>query len=190
MDIRIVDGRLTKDAEVRLNKTNGTKFLSFTIANNGFAKGVQTTTYFNIISYNEFDISRAESLTKGKLVVVSGRPNESITKKDDNTYLNRSIMAHNIESGTPNQVKEATTVTTTVQNDSLGATTPQVKVTTPYVATCEIPPVAVPVVSQPSVTVPSVNTHVTTNQPESSGAFQASVGNPTMPNVNVDDLPF
>lgn len=186
MDIRIVDGRLTKDAEVRLNKTNGTKFLSFTIANNGFAKGVQTTTYFNIISYNEFDINRAESLTKGKLVVVSGRPNESITKKDDNTYLNRSIMAYNIESGTPNQVKDTTNVATTAQNDSLSVHTPQVKVATPYVATCEIPPVAAPVVSHPSVT--PVNTHVTTNQHVSGGAFQASVGNHTMPYV--DDLPF
>lgn len=181
MDIRIVDGRLTKDAEVRLNKTNGTKFLSFTIANNGFAKGVQTTTYFNIISYNEFDINRAETLTKGKLVVVSGRPNESITVKENNTYLNRSIMAYNIESGTPNQLKESST--TTQAEIASAVATPQVKVTAPYVPTCEVPPVATPVVTAPVVSAPAVAVAPV------SGPYQAIVDN-TMPKVDVDDLPF
>ena len=109
MDIRIVDGRLTKDAEVRVNKTNNKKFLTFTIANNGYAKGEQTTTYFNVVSYNEFDVNRIESLTKGKLVVVTGKPNEVMTIKDNKTYLNRNIMAHNIEMGTPSRDNTSTT---------------------------------------------------------------------------------
>lgn len=173
MDIRIVDGRLTKDAEVKLNKTNGTKFLSFTIANNGFAKGMQTTTYFNVISYNEFDINRVESLTKGKLVVVSGRPNETISVKENNTYLNHSIMAHNIESGTPNQMRDnANSQTTTVQERQ------NVKPPIPTAPQAEIPAVATPVVTAPTVASTPV-----------SGPYQAIVDN-TMPKVDVDDLPF
>lgn len=179
MDIRIVDGRLTKDAEVKLNKTNGTKFLSFTIANNGFAKGMQTTTYFNVISYNEFDINRVESLTKGKLVVVSGRPNETISVKENNTYLNHSIMAHNIESGTPNQMKDNTNSQTTTS----ATTVHQKQDVKPPVPTA--PQAEIPVVATPVVTAPTAPTVASTPV---SGPYQAMV-NTTIPKID-DELPF
>ena len=136
---------------------------------------MQTTTYFNVISYNEFDINRVESLTKGKLVVVSGRPNETISVKENNTYLNHSIMAHNIESGTPNQMRDnANSQTTTVQERQ------NVKPPVPTAPQAEIPAVATPVVTAP--TAPTVaSTPV-------SGPYQAMV-NTTIPKID-DDLPF
>ena len=114
MDIRIVDGRLTRDAEVKTNHS-GTKFLSFTLANNGFAKGEQITTFFNVISYNPYDIQRQENdgfYNKGRLVIVSGRPSESMSIKDNKTYLNRNIIANSIELGAYSVNKENTATTT------------------------------------------------------------------------------
>lgn len=193
MDIRIVDGRLTKDAEVRVNKTNNKKFLTFTIANNGYAKGEQTTTYFNVVSYNEFDVNRIESLTKGKLVVVTGKPNEVMTIKDNKTYLNRNIMAHNIEMGTPTRDNTSTTtsysdvapVPNAVQPVAVSAPTP----------TCEVPRVSTPTVATPTVATvqaPVAQTPmpqvVATPANAQTGTYQTSVYAET-PNVN-DDLPF
>ena len=60
MDIRIVDGRLTKDAEIK-KTTNGVKYLSFTLVNNGFAKGEKVTKFFNVVSYDPYTISRQEN---------------------------------------------------------------------------------------------------------------------------------
>lgn len=194
MDIRIVDGRLTKDAEVRVNKTNNKKFLTFTIANNGYAKGEQTTTYFNVVSYNEFDVNRIESLTKGKLVVVTGKPNEVMTIKDNKTYLNRNIMAHNIEMGTPTRDNTSTTtsysdvapVPNAVQPVAVSAPTP----------TCEVPRVSAPTVATPTVATvqppvaqtPVMPQVIATPANTQTGTYQASVYAET-PNVN-DDLPF
>ena len=194
MDIRIVDGRLTRDAEVRVNKTNNKKFLTFTIANNGFAKGEQTTTYFNVVSYNEFDVNRIESLTKGKLVVVTGKPNEVMTIKDNKTYLNRNIMAHNIEMGTPSRDNTSTVtsypdvapVPTAVQPVAVSAPTP----------TCEVPRVNAPTVATPTVATvqapvaqtPVMPQVVATPANAQTGTYQASVYSDT-PNVQ-DDIPF
>lgn len=146
MDIRIVDGRLTKDAEVKTIKTTGTKFLTFTLANNSFAKGEQTTTFFNVVSYNNFDIERAETFTKGKLLVISGKPSENITVKDNKTYLNRNIIAHNIEYGTfsNKESNEQSSVTTYHDVAPIQPNTPQsVAIPQPQlqpsIPTCEVP---------------------------------------------------
>lgn len=195
MDIRIVDGRLTKDAEVRVNKTNNKKFLTFTIANNGYAKGEQTTTYFNVVSYNEFDVNRIESLTKGKLVVVTGKPNEVMTIKDNKTYLNRNIMAHNIEMGTPSRDNTSTTTSYSDVAPVPGAVQPAT-VSAP-IPTCEVPRVNAPTVASPTVAtvqapvaqtpvMPKPTTSMPVNAP--TAPYQASVYSET-PNVQ-DDLPF
>lgn len=195
MDIRIVDGRLTKDAEVRVNKTNNKKFLTFTIANNGYAKGEQTTTYFNVVSYNEFDVNRIESLTKGKLVVVTGKPNEVMTIKDNKTYLNRNIMAHNIEMGTPSRDNTSTTtsysdvapVPGAVQPATVSAPIPTCevpRVNTPTVASPTVATVQAPVAQTPAISKPAISMPVNTP----TAPYQASVYSET-PNVQ-DDLPF
>jgi single-stranded DNA-binding protein len=189
MDIRIVDGRLTRDAEVRVNKTNNKKFLTFTIANNGYAKGEQTTTYFNVVSYNEFDVNRLETLTKGKLVVVTGKPNEVMTIKDNKTYLNRNIMAHNIEMGT--FAKDATSQVTSYP-DVAPLPTPNhnLNVSAPL-PTCEVPRVVTPTVTSPTITpaqmppMPQVS-----NIPSAvtSGQYEVHATN-SIPDVT-DELPF
>ena len=129
MDFRIVDGRLTKDSEIKKD-SRGREFLTFTLANNGYANGTPITTFFKIVSYNEHDLNKKSNYTKGKFVVVSGRPNESMTTKDGYTYLNRNIMAHSIENGSFNSPKEESTATV-YQN--VAPSTPTVE--TPHINT-------------------------------------------------------
>lgn len=132
MDIRIVDGRLVGDAEVKVNKS-GVKYLSFTIANNGFSKGEKTTTYFKVASYNPLAIQKQETnnfYCKGKLVVVTGQPNENMTARDNKMYLNRNILAYSIELGNSGGEKKTDeqASTSTVYHD-----------VAPAAPTCEAP---------------------------------------------------
>lgn len=160
MDIRIVDGRLTKDAEIKTNKS-GVKFLSFTLANNRFANGEQTTTYFNVVSYNAFDVQKHEndkSYTKGKLVVVSGRPNEVMTIKDNKTYLNRNIIANSIEPGSYNVSKENTQQTVNYRDVAPAPVT----ATSPSSPVCEAPRAPQP--SAPTYTAPVPEPQVTMSE--------------------------
>lgn len=133
MNIRIVDGRLTRDAEVKTNSKTGTKYLAFTLANNSFSNGKEEATFFNVVSYNDFDIERASKLLKGNFVYVTGRSNESITIKEGNAYLNRNIIAHNIEKGVSVVNKESTTQS--YHSVAPMAPTP----TVPTTPTCEVP---------------------------------------------------
>jgi single-stranded DNA-binding protein len=130
MNIRIVDGRLTRDSEVKTNSKTGTKYLSFTLANNSFSNGKEEATFFNVVSYNDFDIERASKLLKGNFVYVIGRSNESITVKEGNVYLNRNIIAHNIEKGVSVVNKEAS-------SQSYHSVAPIIS--TPSAPTCEVP---------------------------------------------------
>ena len=198
MDIRIVDGHLTRDAEIKTNKGTGAKFLTFTIVNNGFMRGAQTTTYFNVISYNEHDMKRVDNLKKGRMIIVSGRPNESIGIKDNQTYLNRNIMAHSIDFASPTIVKSDTAIAKHEPEAH-----PQVNTSPVLVPTCEVARVAAPTVNAPTVEVPSITspgqlqgqikpqvtpqvTPVSITPPE---VYQASTGN--IPQIaEVDDLPF
>ena len=112
MDIRIVDGNLVKDAEIRTSKS-GSKYLSFTLANNAFINQERVPVYFNVVSYDTRLIDRQltsenKPFTKGKAVVVTGRPNETMTVKDGKAYLNRNLVAINIESHNFGQKKEET----------------------------------------------------------------------------------
>lgn len=183
MNIRIVDGRLTRDAEVKVNQNTGKKFLTFTLANNGFSRGSQTTTFFNVVSYNAHDIEKIEDYKKGKLVIVTGRPDEVMTIKGNNTYLNRNIVAHNIEGTSYGAAKDNVQGQTTTYRD-----------VAPVVATCETPQTV-------TVTSPQVNVNETVQvqkpsmQPEYSSVvnqpynYQAPQFTDEI-NNNDDDLPF
>ena len=178
MDIRIVDGRLTKDAEIKTNKS-GNKFLSFTLANNGFSQGEQTTTFFNVISYNNYDIQRQEKdnfYNKGRLVVVSGRPNEVMTIKDNKTYLNRNIIANSIELGSYSISKETTSNSnTTTYKDVAPIATP----------TCEVPKAPVPQAPVPQAPQVAV-------EPQYKAVIEPKAQNYPMSTTDDDDndLPF
>jgi single-stranded DNA-binding protein len=172
MNIRIVDGRLTKDAQVKTSK-EGKKFLMFTLANNSFSRGETITTYFNVVSYNDYDVKCQETdnkFSKGKLFVVSGFPNEVMTIKDNKTYLNRNIIAHNIEPGTFSSKETTQQTTTTTYHDVAPVTAP----------ICETPEIPQPVVE--TIEKPAVSTEPTYTVSSPSVASQL-VDAP-------DDLPF
>ena len=82
----IVQGRLTKDAEVRQSK-NGNTFVTYTVANNPYTpNGVKTNFYDCIQSGN------LSWLKKGMLVVVEGAPDfNEYTDKDGNKRRNFRI---------------------------------------------------------------------------------------------------
>jgi single-stranded DNA-binding protein len=163
MDIRILDGRLTRDAEVKTGK-DGQKFLSFTIANNKLLKGERVTTFFNVISYNDFFIKRQETDTafkKGRLLIVSGNPSETMSVKDGKTYLNRNIIANNIEYGYDGSSENKEHQTETYH--SVAPATPTVEVPKPNIPTLQ--DVAPKPVSKPDIKEPvkAPTTSFTTN---------------------------
>lgn len=103
MNIIIVYGRLTKDAEIKTS-SNGIKYLSFTLA-----KSEKVTKYFNVVSYDPYTIIRQEKdnfYNKGKFVIVSGHLVKTMSIKNSKTYLYRNIMAHSIELGTYYRIVE------------------------------------------------------------------------------------
>ena len=185
MKILIVDGRLTRDAEVKINKANGAKFLTFTIANNSYANEQEITTFYNVISYNEHDILKCDKFTKGKLLVVTGRPNESMTVKDGKTYLNRSIMAHSIESGTFNSNRENTSQATTYRD--VAPATPDIQM-----PTREVPKPVMPSI-QPTPTTSQYpeQKDIVNNTENTSGGYEFVMQTPqTNATSYADDLPF
>lgn len=175
MDIRIVDGRLTKDAEVKINKTTGKKFLTFTLANNGYANGAPVTTFFNVISNNDFDVEQSAKFTKGTLVIVSGKSRESMVLKDNKTYLNRNIIAHSIEKGGGSSSNNTTVNTENNTN------------VTTNVPTCEVPPVQAPTVQAPPT--PKPNTFEVQIPQQKQESVVSTVNTTAQPMID-DDLPF
>lgn len=180
MNIRVIDGRLTKDAEVKVDKS-GMKYLSFTLVHNAYSKNTQTAIFFNVTSYNAYDINAHETdnkYAKGRLVVVIGKASEVMTIKDNKTYLNRSILAHYIEvCYVPKE--DGKQVTSHV---NVAPTTP-----TP---TCETPTLSQPTVSTPTapsfsaeIPVTPVVTPVTSPITPTSTNKVYEVGEP-------DELPF
>jgi single-stranded DNA-binding protein len=196
MNIRVVDGRLTKDAEIKVNRTTGTKFLSFTLANNDFIKGQEVQTYFNVITHYPFVINKHETenfYTKGKLVVVTGRPNENMTVSNGKTYLNRNIIAYSIERGTlsrsERQVSEGETA---VYRDvaPVAAAAPVCeapRVPQPQAVAPSVAPVA-PQVTTPRAEIPVAAPQTPVYTTEIPVAAPQAVAN-NVPNVE-DDLPF
>lgn len=153
MDIRIVDGRLGKDAEIKTNQ-QGTEYLSFTLANNSFVRGKEETKWFNILSFEPRIIAlhRTHNLfVKGKAVAVTGQSDESISTKNNNIYLNRTIVANRIDLmsfGSAEKTQQNGTVQGTVTNVPQQAE-PARPVPPAVVPTCEVPPVPMPQAPQP-----------------------------------------
>lgn len=181
MDYRTVDGRLVADAEVKTNKA-GRKYLSFRLANNGFKRGEQTTTFFNVASYNEYAIQKHEQenfYSRGKLVVVIGESDESMSEYNGKMYLNRSILAYNIQLGQFDSRKDDEKQPKKVYRDVAPA------ISAP---TCEVPAVAQPQVEIPAVAVsPAVEVPMPAPAPAPMPVTpQAATAAPQIE----DDLPF
>jgi single-stranded DNA-binding protein len=148
MDIRIVDGRLGKDAEIKTNQ-QGTEYLSFTLANNSYVRGKEETKWFNILSFEPRIIAlhRTHNLfVKGKAVAVTGQSDESISTKNNNIYLNRTIVANRIDLmsfGSAEKTQQNGTLQGNVNNVPQQAE-PARPVPPAAVPTCEVPPVPMP----------------------------------------------
>ena len=109
MNIRIVDGRLVADAEVKINPNTGNKYLKFTLANDEYYKGEKHTTYIDVISTDANIIRNREErgwYTKGSGVIVTGRSKEDANFVNGKIYLNRSLLADNISFALTNTKKE------------------------------------------------------------------------------------
>ena len=160
MDIRIVDGRLGKDAEIKTNQ-QGTEYLSFTLANNSYVRGKEETKWFNILSFEPRIIAlhRTHNLfVKGKAVAVTGQSDESISTKNNNIYLNRTIVANRIDLmsfGSTEKTQQNSTLQGNVNNVPQQAA-PARPVPPAGVPTCEVPPVPMPQAQPMTAPAPQV----------------------------------
>ena len=83
MDIRIITGRLGKDAELK-SRDNGSKYLSYSLAvDNRKSNGEKETIWFNVTQnvYGEGGSKLTEHLKKGVQVLLIGR---SAVRQGDN----------------------------------------------------------------------------------------------------------
>lgn len=93
----IFDGRLGKDCEIKTTK-NGKQYLKFVVANNSFSNGETKTEWYDVTSFNEFDINnRSKVLKKGAYVIVCGDFSVSHNVVNGNVYLNTNVTANSIE---------------------------------------------------------------------------------------------
>lgn len=201
MDIRIVDGNLTKDAEIKTDK-RGVQYLSFTLANNDYVNQERVTTYFNVVSYNnkiiERELSDKKRLTKGSPAVITGFPKENITVKDGKAYLNRYLNALNIEVHKYASNKDENN--NTYHDVAPICEAPQVPQPTAGVAPVQAPTYSTsvvtnsaryanPVVEAPSIPTPKVQVQPQVTPMAATPAPTASVAPVGAPSVD-DDLPF
>lgn len=92
-----VIGRLGADAEI-VNGKNG-QFVSFRMATDDRVNNEKVTTWFRVAMFGDRFTKLLEYLTKGRLVMVSGRETVSTyqSTKDGTTQVSRDITADNIE---------------------------------------------------------------------------------------------
>lgn len=199
MDIRIVDGNLVKDAEVKIDK-RGVQYLSFTLANNAFVNQKPVTTYFNVVSYSPALIEKQsgdkKTYVKGKAAVVTGHPKENITVKDGKAYLNRYLNALNIETHNFAPKKEENGTDNATYHDVAPVyQAPQVPQATVTAPTVQAPtPTFTTTAAQPSLTIPDAPARPVVQAPTVAVTMPQAEVLPSVPagvSVNVDDdLPF
>ena len=96
MNKTIIIGHLGKDASVR-ETSNGSKFLSFSIADNQFVKGENKTYWYDVITFN-FNEKLVQYYKKGSNLVVTGNIVSDLeVGKDGVTRCRRSMTADSID---------------------------------------------------------------------------------------------
>lgn len=92
----MIIGNLGKDAEVR-ETANGSKFISFSIADNEFFKGERRTYWYDVMSFN-FNEKMLQYYKKGSSLVVTGTlVCDMEVGKDGVARCRRSLTADSIE---------------------------------------------------------------------------------------------
>ena len=84
-----IEGRLTADVR-KTNTTNGTKAVTFSVAN---ARGNKTTMFFNVVAYGSTAEFIAKYFKKGSPVIVSGPLEYYDSERDGKKYRNYQIIA-------------------------------------------------------------------------------------------------
>lgn len=105
MSLIIIAGRLGKDASVETT-SGGTKVIKFSVVENEFKNGEETTTWYDVASFNPFIIEKQiKALKKGSFIVAPAdltvRPSFS---KNGQLFLNydaivSSVKIINVNSG-------------------------------------------------------------------------------------------
>lgn len=110
-----LDGRIGKDAERRRTE-KGKEYIHFSVANNSYSGGKETTEWFEVSCYDPYVVeNRVKYLTKGKYVIINGDINTSVTVKNGKIYLNQYITANSIDTpsfGSRKEEEDDTTVST------------------------------------------------------------------------------
>lgn len=97
MKIITFDGRLGRDATVHVAK-NGSKFITFSVANNSYLGGQQRVDWFDVVCYDPYVVeNNTKFLTKGTFVIITGTINSTINVKGNDMYINHNVNAINID---------------------------------------------------------------------------------------------
>lgn len=126
MQLLIVDGRLGKDAEVKVSQ-NGDKYLKFSLANRVYKNGEEDTVWYDVItSKPEFLNKLPEFLKKGSYVIVNGQLSVSTRIYEGSVYTNFTIRPNSIEFGGGGKRNDEDGATTTTTVAPTVPTAPQV----------------------------------------------------------------
>lgn len=131
MQLLIVDGRLGKDAEVKVSQ-NGDKYLKFSLANRVYKKGEEETVWYDVITSDARFLNKLpEHLKKGSYVIVTGHLDVTVRTVDAKIFTNLTVRPNSIEFGGGGKKNEDEVATTTT------------------VPTPQVPIVNVPTTSEP-----------------------------------------
>lgn len=111
----LIEGRLGKDAEVR--ESNGSKFLSLTVAENQFVDKEKKTFWYDVICFN-YNEKLVQYYKKGSVLFITGNLTTDVeTGKDGVTRCRRKIVADALDflSGGKSDSNETTTQVETQQ---------------------------------------------------------------------------
>jgi len=143
MKVLMLDGNLGKDAEI-MKSSKGSQFVKFPLAVSVYSNGETKTEWFNIVSFEESTVKKAQYLTKGSHVFVMGTPTSSIyTAKDGSMRIDNSMYADRIDfvkvgsknngEGTTNTIKQSqyTEPVVSAPQPAYQAATPQPRIEEP-----------------------------------------------------------
>jgi len=98
MNLIVLEGRLTKDPELRTTQ-NGNKVTDVTLAINRKqknAEGIYETDFLKVTLWNNKATNACEYLRKGDLISVQGRIENNIYERDGKTQYNLEIIGNEI----------------------------------------------------------------------------------------------
>lgn len=115
MKTLMFDGRVgANGTEVKTTK-NGNKYARFSVANNVYTNGEEKTEWFDVITYDPtFIEKRAQYLTKGSYVIISGSLKTEVRVDNGKIWVNHYVTASTIDTPrfSSNKNSEQNTVST------------------------------------------------------------------------------